>query len=279
MNGDGDRSSSPKRRLRRSATSTPKAARRPVNGEAKNPREQHRIRLARLRGPRIRRQLAAQTLEFSTSDAAIASLPKASATCEVHHVRRARPKLEEALQPRYRLPAAQAPRRKLDATLDPASDTGLSRRQRRAIPVMGTDPHDTSSCWAAPPKTIARLDTYFTKLDEVPRSVNAFMGNEPDYQDPYIYSFAQSPAKTASAAAYSDPRYGPNTAERHARPRRRRLHLGLVRLDHDRPLSLYPGVGGFVVAALVHVVTVRLKDGVLKITAPNAAPTNRTSKA
>src|SRR5258706_12696614 len=46
---------------------------------------------------------------------------------------------------------------------------------------------------AAP--TIARLDTYFTKLNEGPGSMYAFMGNEPDFQGPWISDFVGAPAK------------------------------------------------------------------------------------
>src|SRR5437773_11959904 len=63
---------------------------------------------------------------------------------------------------------------------------------------MVTGRHDHVTLLGGNAKTVARLDTYFTKLDEVPTSVNAFMGNEPDFQDPYIYEFAGAPAKTSS---------------------------------------------------------------------------------
>ncbi len=43
---------------------------------------------------------------------------------------------------------------------------------------------------------ISRLDKYFTKLNEGPRSEYAFMGNEPDEIGPWVYDFAGAPYKT-----------------------------------------------------------------------------------
>jgi predicted alpha-1,2-mannosidase len=43
---------------------------------------------------------------------------------------------------------------------------------------------------------IARLDTFFTKLNDGVDSVYAFMGNEPCFEIPWEYSFAGAPART-----------------------------------------------------------------------------------
>jgi predicted alpha-1,2-mannosidase len=43
---------------------------------------------------------------------------------------------------------------------------------------------------------IARLDTFFTKLNDGVDSVYAFMGNEPCFEIPWAYSFAGAPART-----------------------------------------------------------------------------------
>ena len=46
--------------------------------------------------------------------------------------------------------------------------------------------------------TQSRLDTFFTQLNAGTQEPYAFMGNEPDFQDPWLYDFVGAPAKTAA---------------------------------------------------------------------------------
>jgi len=46
------------------------------------------------------------------------------------------------------------------------------------------------------PAALARLDTFFTKLNDGVDSAYAFMGNEPCFEVPWEYSFAGAPART-----------------------------------------------------------------------------------
>jgi predicted alpha-1,2-mannosidase len=45
---------------------------------------------------------------------------------------------------------------------------------------------------------VARLDTFFTKLNDGPNSMYAFMGNEPSVGIPWVYDFAGAPSRTQS---------------------------------------------------------------------------------
>jgi predicted alpha-1,2-mannosidase len=216
---------------------------------------------------------AAQTLEFSTSDAAIAQLAKGVGDMATYTTYAARGrnwmKLFNAstgyLQQKHRAGT-------WDATMNPASDSGFQEGSAAQYLWMGTDPHDTVELLGGATKTIARLDSYFVKLDELPTSSNAFMGNEPDYQDPYIYSFAQAPAKTAAVLRRIQTELWANTPN------------GMPGNDDGGSTSawyvwstlglypIYPGVGGFVVGSPAFTsATIRLKGGILKIVAPNAA--------
>jgi predicted alpha-1,2-mannosidase len=217
---------------------------------------------------------AAQTLEFSTADAAIAQLARGLGDMATYTTYAARGRnwmklfnpAMGYLQPKHRAGT-------WDATMDPASDNGFQEGSAAQYLWMGTDPHDTVDLLGGPAKTVARLDTYFTKLDEVPTSTNAFMGNEPDFQDPFIYSFAQAPAKTAGVIRRIQTELWTNTPK------------GMPGNDDAGSSSawyvwsalglypLYPGVGGFVVSSPAFTsATVRLKGGILKIVAPSAAP-------
>jgi predicted alpha-1,2-mannosidase len=218
---------------------------------------------------------AAQTVEFSTADAAIGQLAKAlgdtaNATAYAARGRNWTKLFNPAtgyLQQKHRAGT-------WDATMNSASDTGFQEGSAAQYLWMVTDPHDLIDLLGGPAKTVTRLDTYFTKLDEVPTSNYAFMGNEPDFQDPWIYSFAQAPAKTAAVVRRVQNELWTNTPK------------GMPGNDDAGSSSswyvwsalglypIYPGVGGFVVSGPAFTsATIRLKGGVLKILAPNASPT------
>jgi predicted alpha-1,2-mannosidase len=218
---------------------------------------------------------AAQTLEFSTADSAIAQLAKALGDMPTYTTYAARGRnwtklfnpATGYLQPKHRAGT-------WDATMNPASDNGFQEGSAAQYLWMVTDPHDLVDLLGGAAKTVARLDTYFTKLDELPTSTNAFMGNEPDFQDPWIYSFAQAPAKTAEVVRRVQTELWTNTAK------------GMPGNDDAGSSSawyvwsslglypIYPGVGGFVVSTPAFgSMTVRLKEGVLKITAPDVSAT------
>ncbi len=59
--------------------------------------------------------------------------------------------------------------------------------------------------------TQSRLDTFFTQLNAGTQEPYAFMGNEPNSNAPYVYSYAGAPAKTQSIVHRSmDELYNPN---------------------------------------------------------------------
>ena len=120
---------------------------------------------------------------------------------------------------------------------------------------------------------VNRLDTFFTKLNDGPNSPYAFMGNEPTFEAPWEYDFAQAPS--------------------HAQDVVRRIQIqlfknvtaGLPGNDDGGEMSswyifsaigLYPeitAIGGFVIGSpLFKSVTLNLSGGhTLKINAPAAS--------
>ena len=123
---------------------------------------------------------------------------------------------------------------------------------------------------------VRRLDEYFTKLNDGPRSQYAYMGNEPCEGNPWAYNFAGAPSKAQAMVRriqtelYKD---SPN---------------GMPGNDDAGSLSswyvfsalgLYPaipGVGGFTVnSPLFKSATIRLGNGkVINIRCDNAGPEN-----
>lgn len=120
---------------------------------------------------------------------------------------------------------------------------------------------------------IRRLDTHFTQLNAGPRSLYAFMGNEPEFGVPWAYDFAGAPAHTQIVTRRIE------TALFHDTPD------GLPGNDDGGSLSswfvfaalgLYPavpGVPGFVLGSpLFQSATLDLAGGhTLRIDAPAAA--------
>ncbi|HET6281207.1 MAG TPA: GH92 family glycosyl hydrolase [Polyangia bacterium] len=218
---------------------------------------------------------AAQTLEYSHADAAIAELARGLGDMATYAAYKARGnnwmKLFNPatgyIQPRHRAGG-------WDATIDPASGAGFNEGSAAQYLWMVTDPHDLVGLLGGPAKMISRLDTYFTKLDEPPTSIYAFMGNEPDFQDPWLYDFVGAPAKTAAVLRRIQDELFTNKPS------------GMPGNDDAGSTSswyvfsalglypIYPGVAGFVVSGPAFTsMTVRLRSGVLKIVAPNASPT------
>lgn len=122
---------------------------------------------------------------------------------------------------------------------------------------------------------VKRLDTFFSQLNAGPESSYAFMGNEPSFEIPWEYDFAEAPSHTQALV--------------------RRIQ---TQLFHDTPgglpgnddggamsswyvfsaIGLYPeitGIGGFVIGSpLFSVVSIRLPGGhTLQINAPAASDT------
>jgi predicted alpha-1,2-mannosidase len=218
---------------------------------------------------------AAQTLEFSHADAAIAQLAKALGDTTTYATYAARGNnWKKLFNPATGYIQQKHRAGTWDATINPASSSGFQEGSAAQYLWMVTDPHDLVDLLGGPAKTIARLDTYFAKLNEVPSSVNAFMGNEPDFQDPYIYDFAGAPAKSAAVIRriqnelfFNKPGGMPGNDDAGSTSSWYIFStMGLY--------PLYPGVAGFVVGSPAFTsMTVRLKSGTLKIVAPNAAPT------
>ena len=123
------------------------------------------------------------------------------------------------------------------------------------------------------PAALARLDTFFTKLNDGVDSVYAFMGNEPCFEVPWEYSFAGAPARTQAVVRDIQKRLFTTAPD------------GLPGNDDGgstsawyifSALGLYPelpGAGGFVVGSpKFNSATVHLASGAkLAIRAPGAA--------
>ncbi len=123
-------------------------------------------------------------------------------------------------------------------------------------------------------KASSRLDTLFTKLNDGPNSIYAWMGNEPSFDIPWAYDFAGNPAGTQSAvrriqtSLFDDTRTGlPGNDDG-----------GVMSAWYVfSALGLYPaipGVAGFTLGSpLFPSATVYLNNGrTLRINAPDAAP-------
>ena len=124
-------------------------------------------------------------------------------------------------------------------------------------------------------KVVSRLDTFFSKLNDGPTSPYAFMGNEPSFEVPWEYDFAQAPAHTQNVIRQIQIQLFKNATG------------GLPGNDDGGAMSswyvfsaigLYPeitGVGGFVIGSpLFTSVKIQLAGGhTLQINAPGASDT------
>ncbi|WP_328459051.1 GH92 family glycosyl hydrolase [Amycolatopsis sp. NBC_00438] len=97
-------------------------------------------------------------------------------------------------------------------TYDPASSQGWVEGNGAQYEWMV--PYDLGgvvTAFGGPAATQSRLDTFFTKLNAGTQEPYAFMGNEPNSNAPYVYSYAGAPAKTQSIVHRSmDELYNPN---------------------------------------------------------------------
>ncbi|MEO8971720.1 MAG: GH92 family glycosyl hydrolase [Ktedonobacteraceae bacterium] len=123
---------------------------------------------------------------------------------------------------------------------------------------------------------VSRLDTFFSKLNGGQKSPYAFMGNEPSFEVPWEYDFAQAPSHTQEVVRRIQTQLFKNATS------------GLPGNDDGGEMSswyvfsaigLYPeitAIGGFVIGSpLFTSVTLKLANGsTLQINAPVASDTN-----
>jgi predicted alpha-1,2-mannosidase len=161
--------------------------------------------------------------------------------------------------------------------IGPSSQTGFTEgSQAQYTWMVPFDQRGLFDSMGGNDAVVSRLDTFFTRLNDLPGSIYAFMGNEPCEETPWTYDFAGAPWKTQSVV------------RRIQRELFTTLTNGLPGNDDAGSLSswyvfsamgLYPdipGVGGFVVGSpLFRSMTLNLPGGqVVQIDAPNAADTN-----
>ncbi len=96
-------------------------------------------------------------------------------------------------------------------TYDPASSQGWVEGNGAQYEWMV--PYDLGgvvTAFGGPAATQSRLDTFFTKLNAGTQEPYAFMGNEPNSNAPYVYSYTGAPAKTQAIVHRSmDELYNP----------------------------------------------------------------------
>ncbi len=162
-------------------------------------------------------------------------------------------------------------------TIDPTSNTGFTEgSQAQYTWLVPFDQRGLFDAMGGNAATVGRLDTFFTRLNDQPNSIYAFMGNEPCEETPWTYDFAGAPWRTQDVV--------------------RRIQTELFTTLPDgipgnddagslsswyvwSALGLYPdipGVGGFVIGSpLFSSITVNLEGGqTVQIDAPNAADGN-----
>jgi len=126
-------------------------------------------------------------------------------------------------------------------------------------------------------QVVQRLDNHFTELNAGPRSMFAFLGNEPELKTPWVYDFAGAPWRTQDVVRRSILELYQNSPG------------GMPGNDDGGAMGSYvvfssiglfpeiPGVAGFVLGSpLFSSVTLQLANGnVLQINAPDASDDNR----
>lgn len=160
------------------------------------------------------------------------------------------------------------------ANFSPTSDNGFQEGDSAQYSWM--EPFNLSGLFGlmgGNTKVVSRLDTFFSKLNDGPTSPYAFMGNEPSFEVPWEYDFAQAPAHTQNVIRQIQMQLFKNATG------------GLPGNDDGGAMSswyifsaigLYPeitGVGGFVIGSpLFTSVKVQLAGGqTLQINAPGAS--------
>jgi predicted alpha-1,2-mannosidase len=126
-------------------------------------------------------------------------------------------------------------------------------------------------------QVVQRLDNHFTELNAGPRSMFAFLGNEPELKTPWVYDFAGAPWRTQDVVRRSILELYQNSPG------------GMPGNDDGGAMGSYvvfssiglfpeiPGVAGFVLGSpLFSSVTLHLANGnALQINAPDASDDNR----
>jgi predicted alpha-1,2-mannosidase len=162
-------------------------------------------------------------------------------------------------------------------TIAPASNTGFTEgSQAQYTWLVPFDQRGLFDAMGGNAATVSRLDNFFTRLNDLPTSIYAFMGNEPCEETPWTYDFAGAPWRTQDVVRRIQTELFTT------------LPNGIPGNDDAGSLSswyiwsalgLYPdipGVGGFVIGSpLFSSITVNLQGGqTVQIDAPNAADGN-----
>jgi predicted alpha-1,2-mannosidase len=160
------------------------------------------------------------------------------------------------------------------APFDPTSQSGF--QEGNAAQYSWEVPFDLAGLFSkmgGNSTVVARLDTFFSKLNDGPGSLYAFVGNEPGFAVPWAYAFAGAPARTQSVVREIQ------TTQFSAQP------SGLPGNDDGGAMSSWyvfstlgiypeiPGLAGFVIGSPAFAsATVHLGNGsTLSIHAPAAA--------
>jgi hypothetical protein len=162
-------------------------------------------------------------------------------------------------------------------SIDPSSQTGFTEgSQAQYTWMVPFDQRGLFDAMGGNSAVVTRLDTFFTRLNDLPDSIYAFMGNEPCEETPWTYDFAGAPWKTQSVVRRIQTQLFTT------------LPNGIPGNDDAGSLSswyvfsalgLYPdipGVGGFVVGSpLFQSIVMNLSGGQkVQILAPKAADAN-----
>lgn len=219
---------------------------------------------------------ASRTLEYANDDFAISQFAQALGYTALHDQYLARAQnWRNLFHDGYIVP------RNFDGSFisfDPASNNGFTEssgaqyvwmvpfNMRGLLDVMGGND-----------QAVQRLDEHFAQLNAGPRSIFAFMGNEPELKTPWVYDFAGAPRRTQDVARQiilnlynNSPGGMPGNDDGGA--------MGsYVVLSSIGLFPQIPGVAGFVVGSpLFNSITIQLANGnVLQIDAPDASDDNR----
>ncbi len=169
-----------------------KGATQPTQGYTERPGLQDYQRLGYVPGA------AADTLEYTSADFAIAQFAKRLGDSATYTTFMKRAQYWQNL---YNPGSGHLQPRNADGSFsgnyDPASSQGWVEGNGAQYDWMV--PYDLAglvTAFGGTTATQSRLDTFFTKLNAGTHEPYAFLGNEPNSNAPYVYSFAGAPAKT-----------------------------------------------------------------------------------
>lgn len=144
---------------------------------------------------------ASTTLEYALADFGIAQLAQAlgdERTCRTFTRRAAN--WREVFDPRTRV---MRPRKRSGAFVrDEPSTTEVGFVEGSAAQYTWFVPQDVAGLVRAlggRAKALARLDAFFARLNDGPKSTHAFLGNEPTLHTPYLYDWLGAPGRGAKA--------------------------------------------------------------------------------